>query len=42
MYIWTPGSKRKKGNRSARYRAKLKAKDRRRKNRVIGRRISAR
>lgn len=42
MFIWNPRGRRVKGNRASRYRAKLRAKDRRRKNRAKGRRLSAR
>ena len=42
MYLHSPRGRKKNHNRSSRYRGKLKAKNRRRVNRMAGRRLSAR
>jgi hypothetical protein len=42
MYLHTPRSQKRDRNRSSRYTAKLKAKNRRRVNRMAGKRMSAR
>ena len=42
MYLHQPRSQKRKRNKTARYRAKLKAKNRRRVNRMAGRRLSSR
>ena len=41
MYLHQPRSQKRKRNKTARYRAKLKAKNRRRVNRMAGRRLSS-
>lgn len=42
MYIYSPRGRRKDRTRSNRFRSKLKAKNRRRKNRMAGTRLNAR